>query len=758
VLRLPRSLWRSGSGAATSIGLLLVLLTLVLATYAVWELRREAIEGARTSAENQAYALAAHAAQVLSGSQLLADNLVQTLEDPRPAAIASAPWDGPQTHAWLRSKRGSYRWLGLLALVDARGRLVNQSEIYPPPPVELASHPAFRSAQAGRDDVLVLSVPLTNGLDNDRDFYLARRLRGPHGEFAGLLLVGVSSDYFSRFYLAQRMDRRHPEIDGTSMTLLRADLTVLARAPLDATLVGRRLPAENGYMAHDLDFPTRPVPSELTWDADPRNRPRVLVVMQRVDGFPVYVAVAQRDTVYLALWRRQAISIISFAGGMGLFISLSFYALVRLLRAREKEMRDQARLREVAEQASRAKSQFLATISHEVRTPLNGILGTAELLERTPLDAQQRGWTHALLRSGRHLLGVISDVLDLSKIEAGEMGIDPQPVGPHGLAEDVHELFTGAARAKGLQLVLSVAPQVPACVLADATRLRQVLANLVSNAVKFSDRGAVRLAVSAEGLDDRERCRLRFEVSDQGVGMPPEAQARVLAPFVQADGSVARRYGGTGLGLAICDRLLALMGSALEFSSREGEGSVFWFTLELPVCREPQELDDSPGRAEVSRYANSGAVPLDMHDPAPPAHAAAPPERLTLHVLVVEDNPVNAMVVEAQLGALGCSCEIATDGRDALHALATRRFDAVLMDCMLPTMSGYDATEAWRAQEREQGRPRTPIIALTANVMASNLQRCVDCGMDGHLTKPCTRDELEAALRQWARMGSLRPE
>jgi signal transduction histidine kinase len=493
-------------------------------------------------------------------------------------------------------------------------------------------------------------------------------------------------------------------------------------------------------------------PSQVadSWDSNPANQSHVLVAMQQVDRFPVYVAVALHDSVYLAQWRHQAMTVAAFALGGCLFLALSFQSLVRMLRARELEMREQARLRDAAEQASRAKTQFLATISHEIRTPLNGILGTADLLAHSRLDAQQAEWTHTLMRSGKHLLGVISDVLDLSKIEAGEMTLAPTPVNPRSLAQEVRNLFVGTARGKGLQLVLDAAPDVPACVEADGTRLRQVLANLLSNAIKFSDRGEVRLVLTCASLD-AQRCELRFEVRDEGVGMSPEAQLRVLAPFVQADGSVARRYGGTGLGLAICDRLLTLMGSHIQFESAPGQGSRFWFALDLRICTDSAQAHRPTTQDEADRFANSGAAPLDAL-PAGTSQPAMPlpSQPLGLHVLVVEDNPVNALVIEAQLGTMGCTCEIATDGQAALHALKARRFDAVLMDCMLPLMSGYDATTAWRSEEERLGHARVPIIALTANVMASNLQRCIACGMDDHLTKPCTRDALEATLRKWA--------
>ncbi len=376
------------------------------------------------------------------------------------------------------------------------------------------------------------------------------------------------------------------------------------------------------------------------------------------------------------------------------------------------------------ERASRAKSAFLATMSHEIRTPLNGVIGLTSLLQATPLSPQQSEYVSALHASGEGLLGLISDILDFSKIEAGQLSLEVRTFDPRRLVGEVVGLFTAQARAKGLGLNAQVDPLVPALLAGDAGRLRQVLLNLVGNALKFTAQGEVEIAMSLVE-ESAEGALVRVAVRDTGIGIAPEAQAAMFEPFTQADASTTRRYGGTGLGLAIARRLVEAMGGQIGVESAPGQGSTFWLTL---------------------RLARNGAAE-DVNPAAPPARAM--PGRRG-RVLVAEDNAINRLVVVGLLQSLGCEVETVEDGRQAAEAVGRGHYDLVLMDLHMPELDGFAATAAIRRREGADGQGRhTPIVALTADALAGDAEKSRAAGMDDHLAKPLTRERLAAVLERW---------
>ncbi len=368
--------------------------------------------------------------------------------------------------------------------------------------------------------------------------------------------------------------------------------------------------------------------------------------------------------------------------------------------------------RDAALAASRAKSEFLANMSHEIRTPMNGVLGMADLLLTGDLPAEPRHYAETIRSSGEALLAILNDILDLSKIEAGKMEFEAVPFDPRRCVDDVAALMDGRARERGVSLTALATEAVPPRVVGDPSRLRQVLLNLVGNAVKFTKEGEVALRVGvAEG-------ELLFEVADTGIGIPEAAKSQLFDAFTQADASTSRRFGGTGLGLAISRRLVEGMGGEIGVESVEGEGTAFWFTL--PLAR----VD---GEAEVTEAA--------------PATVVRP-----LHLLLAEDNAVNRLVATKCVERLGHTVEAVNDGRAAVAAWQAGRFDAVLMDCQMPEMDGYQATVEIRRLEQEGAGRGTPIIALTAHAMAGDRERCLAAGMDEYVAKPLRGEELAAAL------------
>ncbi|MES2342949.1 MAG: ATP-binding protein [Pseudomonadota bacterium] len=365
-----------------------------------------------------------------------------------------------------------------------------------------------------------------------------------------------------------------------------------------------------------------------------------------------------------------------------------------------------------AQAGSRAKSEFLATISHEIRTPLNGVLGMAQVMERGELDAAQRERLSIVQASARTLLGVVNDVLDISKIEAGNMALSPAPFRLDLFADGVRRLYAVLAQEKGLAFDLTLTDTATGQRLGDEVRLRQIVSNLISNALKFTETGGIAVAISGDGGG------VVVEVRDTGPGIAPADQAQVFDRFVQADGSNTRRAGGTGLGLAICRELAVLMDGEISLASTLGEGARFTVRLPIPVT------------AEVLA--------------APPA--AATPAVDGGRILVVDDNPTNRLVLQTMLEEMGLASATAHDGVEALSAWEGGDWDAILMDIRMPRMDGLDATRAIRAGETGRNRPRTPIIAVTASVLSHETEAYRAAGMDDVVAKPVDAGTLLDAI------------
>lgn len=387
-------------------------------------------------------------------------------------------------------------------------------------------------------------------------------------------------------------------------------------------------------------------------------------------------------------------------------------------RAAEAELR---RLKAEAEAASEAKSNFLARMSHEIRTPINAILGMAELVLDSPLQPDQRDSLKTIVNSATALRMLLNDILDFEKASAGKVELREAPFSPRSHIEEVVAGFRAAAHAKRLILAIDVAEHVPEAVIADPLRLRQVLVNLVSNAVKFTDRGGIHLFVGAEMAAAGDGCVLRYRVQDSGVGIRADRQTVIFEAFRQADESTTRAYAGTGLGLAIAKQLVELMGGRISVHSVAGDGTTFEFTV----------------RAELPRAGKVTAV-------AKPELA----QKIAagLHVLLVEDNPTNVLLMKKLLGRLRCAVTVANNGAEAIACAAAETFGLILMDLQMPGMDGNAAMRVIRSEEARLGRPRVPMIALTAHNMPGDRERCLADGADDFVAKPFAREELLAAM------------
>jgi PAS domain S-box-containing protein len=406
--------------------------------------------------------------------------------------------------------------------------------------------------------------------------------------------------------------------------------------------------------------------------------------------------------------------------------ALGTVGTLRDVTVRREMAAEMDKARDQAVRTTTLMSEFLATMSHEIRTPLNGVLGLMTILLDTPLDDEQRGIASSAQRSAEALLTLVNDILDISKLEADKITIESVPF---ALTEWVGEVVSPSlarARAKGLAVEVAIEPRLPSQVAGDPTRCRQILANLLDNAVKFTDHGTIRVALTA-ATSAEGRPMVRMAVTDSGIGIPADKQAMVFEKYRQADNSTSRRYGGTGLGLSICRQLAQRMDGAVGVESEVGKGSTFWFTIPLVAVTVADAADAQPPA------------------PATPAPAPGPAAEAPV-VLLVEDNPTNQFVARKLLEKAGCRVEIVNNGAEAVERLGTSTYRVVFMDCQMPVMDGYEATR--RIRQMDGPVATVPIVAMTAHAMAGDRERCLDAGMSDYVSKPLRPDVLNAALRR----------
>ena len=705
-----------GSQITIIITVMLIIAVIISAIGAAVSLRNHEIGFWRKQMSNNSLVLAEHTYQTMVSAYGALDSIAERVgsEGAENSRAFRERLGTQKIYQMLKNKTELLPQVDVASIVANNGDVVNFSRSFPPPPINLAERDYFKAQAASNDAGNFISVSVRNKGNGKWVFYISRRINDRQGNMVGLVLVGISAEAFTRFFeqLGLNLGKE------ASVALYRNDFSLLTRWPTKVDLIGKvNTTGPTYYIINTLKKTDDVIYLKAPrLSADNRNVAR-LGASRIVHGYPLMLNITVTEDFFLESWRHPVKGIAALTMVIVAALFSAAVIIVRALRGREADMLEAVELRQRAESANLAKSEFLANMSHEIRTPMNGIIGMADLMMDGELSQEHRGYLRTIKSSGDDLLSIINDVLDFSKIEVGRIDLYESPFFLRSMVGQTLRTLSARANEKGLEMVFNVGLDVPDALLGDPGRLRQVLINIAGNAVKFTDKGDIRVIISL--LDEAaEGVLLKFDVSDNGIGMTPEEQGRIFEAFEQADASTTKQFGGTGLGLAISKRLVALMGGEISVVSTPGEGSCFSFTARFAL----QENVVVPASSTV--------------------------ELEGISALVVDDNSINRQMLSGFLTRWHMTAHLVGSADEAFTALAHMHEEGtlpkiVLTDVHMPGMDGWEFAAKLR-RHREYDSLR--IIIMPSAGIRGDAGRCKELRIEGYLTKPVILEELHDAV------------
>jgi signal transduction histidine kinase/CheY-like chemotaxis protein len=697
----------------------------------IYHMRESALESAETNLSNLSLLLAEQADRSFQSLDLVLASVADRIsaQGVVDGATLESRMGGYDTHLLLQEKLSGVPQVDAVTVIDPQGKLINFSRFWPIPDVNVSDRDYFQALSRDASLKTFISVPVQNRGTGTWTLYLAHRLNGPSGEFMGLVLGAMSLDYFEQFYKSVTLG------EGGSISLVRQAGALLVHYP-HSDQIGKIFPDGAQRVLSYRNGAVR--------DRSPLDGGMRLKSARLLANYPLVILATKTQASVLVDWWRiaRALGVIGIGGAIGIFVAGQ--AVARWLQQQQslaqartdqanaesaRSLAESALLREkekAMEAESRAKSNFLAAMSHEIRTPMNAVLGLAGNLLESRLDPDQHKAVAAIQESGDNLLRILNDILDLSKLEAGKVELEAISFSPEPLVNTIVSIVGPRAAAKDVLLKAEIAGDLPPALVGDAGRIRQVLLNFVSNAVKFTSKGEVVVGLRCVARDQRQ-ATLEWSVRDTGIGIAPERINSLFADFVQADSTITRRFGGTGLGLAISKQLIERMNGKIEVVSTPGEGSTFRFRLDLPVSTEAAPAPRETGAA-VSQELKTRIKSLGR----------------PLRVLIAEDNPTNQYVATGMLKEFDAQVSVVSDGIEAVDTIARSSFDVIFMDVRMPEMDGLQATRTIRA--RGGALATVPIIGFTANAFADDIKECMDAGMHEVIAKPVRKTIFVGAI------------